>query len=343
MDSLNLDIQERVNLQSFSTMRLGGEARYFTVATMPGHLPEAIHWAQAQNVPWRIIGSGSNLIFTDEGFSGLVIHNAIKGISFINEGEMTLVQACAGEIWDDVVRLACEQKLYGMAELSLIPGTVGATPVQNVGAYGHEISEIVSSIEAYDTQTNTWATLGSKDCNFAYRSSIFNGSERGRYAIASVSYRLPHAPFGASMYDSLAAYLEQYHISDRDPLAIRNAVVAVRQNKLPNPERTPNTGSFFKNPIVSAAEATPMLSQYPKAPHFHLPDGTIKLSAGWLVEQAGLKGYANHGMKTYRKNALVVVNDHATTYAQLVTFRDEIISKVQELYGITLEQEPEIV
>jgi len=340
---MNLDIKENIDLKQFSTMRLGGIARYFTSVSMPGHLPEAIHWAKEQNLPWRIIGGGSNIIFTDEGFNGLIIHNEIKGVSIANDGDEVLLQAGAGENWDDVVRVACEQKLYGIAELSLIPGTVGATPVQNVGAYGREVSEILSSIEAYDTQTSNWVVFGPENCGFAYRTSIFNDSEKGRYAIASVSYRLSHHPLNTSTYESLAHYLDQYNINDREPLTIRNAVIAVRQSKLPNPEEIPNTGSFFKNPIVDPVEAAQLLGQYPKAPHFHLPDGRIKLSAGWLIDQAELKGYENHGLKTYRKNALVIVNDHATKFAELVAFRDEIASKVKERFGIQLTQEPEII
>lgn len=340
---MNLDIKENINLKLFSTMRLGGSARYFTNVSLPGQLPEAIHWAEERGLPWRIIGGGSNVIFTDEGFKGLIIHNEIKGLTFVEEANRTLVQAGAGEIWDNVVRVTCEKKLYGIAELSLIPGTVGATPVQNVGAYGREVSEILSAVEAYDSQTKTWVTLHPEDCGFAYRTSIFNESQKGRYAIASVSYYLSHQPLNTPVYDSLARYLEEYSISDREPLTIRNAVVAVRQSKLPSPDKIPNAGSFFKNPIVDALAAAPLLGQYPKAPHYHLADGRIKLSAGWLIDQAELKGYENHGLKTYRKNALVVVNEKATAYADLVKFRDEIVEKIRQRFGIILQQEPEVV
>lgn len=340
---MSVDIKENINLKLFSTMRLGGIARYFTNASLPGQLPEAIHWAEEHGLPWRLIGGGSNIIFTDEGFDGLIIHNEIKGVSFVDEGDHTLVQAGAGEIWDHIVRMACEKKLYGMAELSLIPGTVGATPVQNVGAYGREVSEILSAIEAYDSQENTWVTLKPEECGFAYRTSIFNTGQKGRYAIASVSYRLPHQPLNTPLYDSLARYIEEYKISDRDPLTLRNAVIAVRETKLPSPDKMPNTGSFFKNPIVEAIEAAPLLGQHPKAPHYHLADGRIKLSAGWLIDRSELKGYENYGMKTYRKNALVVVNNHATKYSELAAFRDEIIKKVQDRFGIILQQEPEII
>lgn len=338
-----IDIQENVELARYSTMRLGGQARYLTKVAMPGQLAEAVEWAKAGGVPWKIIGGGSNVIFTDDGFKGLIILNVIKGLLFIKEGDITVMQAAAGEVWDNVVRQACEKQFYGIAELSLIPGTVGATPVQNVGAYGREVSEILRSVEAFDTQTSSWVSLGPEDCGFSYRASVFNTTQKGRYAIASVSYTLSKKPLTTPTYESLGAYLDDYHISDRDPLTLRNAVIAVRQGKLPNPDKMANAGSFFKNPIVDSIEAAPLLGQYTTAPHFHLPDGRIKLSAGWLMEQAGLKGYANHGLKTYRKNALVVINESASSSADLVAFRDEIIQRVKDFSGITLQQEPETI
>jgi len=338
-----LEIKENVSLAEYSTMRLGGPARYFTKVTMPGQLAEAVEWARDNNAPWQVIGGGSNIIVTDKGFEGLIIFNAIKGVAFVAKDKYTILQAGAGENWDSVVRQASERQLHGIAELSLIPGTVGATPVQNVGAYGREVSEIISSVEAYDSHTKSWVTLSPEDCGFAYRSSIFNGSERGRYAIASVVYHLPHKAKAAPTYESLAEYLKQYNITEHDPLTIRNAVIAVRQSKLPNPDHVANTGSFFKNPIVDSQTAAPLLGANPKAPHFHLPDGRIKLLAGWLIDQTGLKGYADRGLKIYRKNALVIVNESAESYADLATFRDDIVLRVKDFSGITLEQEPEIV
>lgn len=338
-----LNVKKNVSLTRYSTMRLGGQARYFVKVAMTGQLRDAVHWAKEHKVPWRIIGSGSNVLFGDEGFKGLIILNEIKSVTFIEEADGCLLQAGAGENWDNVVRQACEKGLYGMAELSLIPGTVGATPVQNVGAYGREVSELLHSLEAFDTEADRWVTLRPEDCGFAYRSSIFNTTHKGRYAIVSVSYKLPLRPFSSPMYASLASYLKENRITERDPLTIRGAVSVIRQEKLPNPEKIANTGSFFKNPIVDAVSAAPLLGRFPKAPHFHLPDGRIKLSAGWLIEQAGLKNYANRGLRTYRKNALVIVNENAESFADLATFRDEIIGVVKASSGITLEQEPEII
>lgn len=338
-----LDVKENVSLARYSTMRLGGEARYFVRATMGGQIRDAVHWAREHNVPWKIIGGGSNILFTDKGFDGLVILNEIKGVSFVKQKGGTLVQAGAGENWDNLVRQVCEKGLYGMAELTLIPGTVGATPVQNVGAYGREISELMHSLEAFDTEEDAWVTLKSDDCGFAYRSSIFNSTQKDRYAIVSVTYKLPNKPFDTPMYAALSNYLKENRIKERDPLSIRGAVSVIRQEKLPDPDKIANTGSFFKNPIVDPETVAPLLGEHTEAPHFHLPDGSVKLSAGWLIDQAGLKNYAGSGVRTYRKNALVIINENASSYAALEAFRDEIIKKVKEFSGITLEQEPEII
>lgn len=337
------NIQKNVPLEKYSTMRLGGKAKYFLEASLGGQIRDAVKWAKAQNCEWRVIGEGSNVLFTDKGFDGLIILNRIKGVSFVKQKNGYLLQAGSGENWDNVVRQACEKGLYGMAELSLIPGTVGATPVQNVGAYGRETSELLQSVEALDSKTDNWVTLSAEDCKFAYRSSIFNTTEKGRYVITNVSYNLSSKPLPTPMYAALENYLEEQHVSQRDPLSIRGAVIVIRREKLPDPEETPNTGSFFKNPIVEPELAASILGEYPKAPHFHLPDGRIKLSAGWLIDQAGLKNYAGSGVRTYRKNALVIVNEGAASYAALEGLRNEIIKKVKEFCGITLEQEPEII
>jgi UDP-N-acetylmuramate dehydrogenase len=310
---------------------------------MGGQVKDAVNWAKENKVKWRVIGGGSNIIFTDEGFNGLIILNEIKGVTFLKEKQGYRLQAGAGENWDIVVRLACEKDLYGIAELSLIPGTVGATPVQNVGAYGREISDIMYSLEAYDTENEKWVTLMPEDCDFSYRSSIFNESDKGRYIIVNVTYMLSTRPLDTPVYASLKEYLNKFHIKDRSPLAIRGAVCVIRQEKLPDPSKIANTGSFFKNPIVEPEKAAKILGEYPDAPHFHLPDGKIKLSAGWLIEKAGLKNYAGDGVRTYKKNALVIINESATSYFSLEGFKEEIVKKVKEFSDITLSQEPEII
>ncbi len=332
-----------LSLADYSTLRLGGPARYFLDVTSATQLAEAIEWARLNKLAWQVIGGGSNIVFADEGFDGLIIRNKIKGIEIKEQGSATLLQAGAGESWDGVVQLSCEKGLYGLAELSLIPGTVGATPVQNIGAYGREISETLSHVEAYDSHTKTWKTLTAAQCKFSYRTSIFNSTEKHRYAIASVTYKLSHEPREAPLYASLAQYLEKYNVTARDPFTIRSAVIAVRQIRLPDPTRLPNLGSFFKNPIVDTMTASRIAKKHPDMPKYPAAHGSIKLAAGWLIEKANLKGYAAHGLYTYKENALVIVNDTAQSARDLFAFRDEIIARVQQQFGITLTQEPEIV
>ncbi|MBL8159034.1 UDP-N-acetylmuramate dehydrogenase [Candidatus Saccharibacteria bacterium] len=334
---------ENVPLSGYSTMRLGGPARYFTDVALPGQLSEAIEWARSNRLPWRVIGGGSNIVFEDAGFQGLIIRNRIRGVSFATDGQDVILQAGAGEHWDDIVRLSCERGLYGIAELSMIPGTVGATPVQNIGAYGREISEVLSSVTVYDSHDSSWKTLLPEDCRFAYRSSIFNSTEKGRYAIASVTYRLSLTPHGAPLYASLASYLSGFEIADHDPFTIRSGVIAIRMTKLPDPGKVANLGSFFKNPIISAVQAEKIMKKHPEMPVYPTADGRIKLAAGWLIEKAHLKGYENHGFCTYKENALVVVNKSSRSSSDLHAFRQEIITRIKAQFGVTLEQEPEII
>jgi UDP-N-acetylmuramate dehydrogenase len=337
----SMQIQTDVSLKDYSTMRLGGVADNLTIVESVQDLTDAAKWAQERNVPILVLGGGSNVIFSD-GYRGLVIINRIPGFDILaDDAVSTTIKIGAGENWDKIVARTVDMNLHGIEALSAIPGTAGATPVQNVGAYGAQISDTFVSLQAYDLQDHKIVTLSKSDCNFSYRHSIFKSPEHRRYIITSITLQLtkeaPQPPF----YASLQAYLDQHNITDYSVQAIRKAVVDIRAVKLPDPARVANTGSFFKNPIIPAAEAAVVLKQFPDAPHWDMPGGKVKMAAGWLIEQAGLRGYAAHGMKTYEHHALVLVNDHATSYDDLAAFRDEIINKVDEKFKIHLEQEPE--
>lgn len=334
---------EHVPLWTYSTMRLGGQARWLVTVHSVDELHYSITWAQRNGVPFLVLGGGSNVLFTDAGFPGLVVINAIMGFEVIHRGQETLLRVGAGESWDTVVARAVELQLSGIEALSLIPGTAGATPVQNVGAYGQDISQVLVELEAYDTETESMAILQNNACAFAYRKSIFNGDQKGRYAICSITLRLHKGQITPPLYATLQRYLDTHGIADRSPASIRKAVIAVRNEKLPDPTHTPNTGSFFKNPIITTEQFKTLSVQGDEVPHFVTPDGMIKIPAGWLIEQAGLKGYSAHGMKTYEENALVFVNHSAQSYADLLAFQAEIVAGVQSKFGIFLEQEPETI
>ncbi|EDK72329.1 UDP-N-acetylenolpyruvoylglucosamine reductase [candidate division TM7 genomosp. GTL1] len=249
----------------------------------------------------------------------------------------------AGEDWDSVVERSVTMGLSGIEALSAIPGTAGATPVQNVGAYGQEIASTLTELEAYDMKEKRFVVLKNADCGFAYRYSIFKSTENRRYIITSITLKLsriaPQPPF----YDSLQKYLDEHNITYFTPQVIRDAVIAIRKVKLPNPVLTPNTGSFFKNPIIEEWLLNELRKTYDDIPSYTMADGRFKVPAGWLIEHADLKGYAAHGMRVYDKNALVLINESASSYKDLEAFREEIINKVRDQFRITLEQEPELL
>ncbi len=338
-----MDIRKNVSLKDYSTMRLGGEAKALVTIRSKPELTDAIRYAEDNHLPWLLLGGGSNVIFS-AGFDGLVIVNAIPGLDIATEDETsTTIRIGAGEIWDKVVAYTVDSNLHGIESLSAIPGTAGATPVQNVGAYGAQISDTLVELEAYNTLTHQFVTLSKDDCGFAYRMSIFKSPTDRHYIITSITLKLtktnPEPPF----YDSLQRYLDEHQITDYTPHTIREAVRAIRAVKLPDPSIIANTGSFFKNPVIHKSQADTLLASFPNAPHWPMPGDQVKFAAGWLIEQAGLKGYEAHGMATYEHHALVLVNKSAKSYDDLAAFQKEIVSKVHDKFGISLEQEPELL
>lgn len=337
-----MDVLTNISLADYSTMRLGGTARALATVTSKEQLLEALEWTKKHRVNFLVLGGGSNVIFSD-GFDGLIILNRIPGFEVTETDNGVLIKIGAGENWDETVRRTVSLGLTGIEALSLVPGTAGATPVQNVGAYGQEIADAFVQLEAYDLGAGQFVTLNKEACGFRYRNSIFKDTSNRRYIITSITLRLQKANPKPPFYAALQRYLDEHHITEFTPQAIRDAVIAIRTKKLPDPAKLPNTGSFFKNPIVDTEQFSQLAKNYPDIPHWDTKDGRIKLSAGWLIEHAGLKGYAAHGMKTYEHNALVAINEHASSYAQLKKFKDEIATKVQERFGVQLEQEPELI
>lgn len=341
-----MDIQRNVSLQDYSTMRLGGIVAYFVAVHSKDELLEALDWAGKNNLPVIMIGGGSNIVWRDEGFQGLLIVNQIMGFDErFEDGQNYYVTVGAGENWDSVVARAVEKGMTGIEALSLIPGTAGATPIQNVGAYGQEIATTLVSVEAYDSLKKEFVTLPGSELGFRYRTSIFKTSARGRYFITAIRLHLvrgnPQPPF----YRAVEDYFNQHGAHDITPHAVRSAVVAIRESKLPDPELVANNGSFFANPIVDNQQFEQIIAAYPDIPHWPTDDGRIKLPAAWLVEKAGFKGLhdAETGMSTWPQQALVLINEHANSTAQLLAFKQKIIDKVGELFGVTLEQEPELL
>ena len=336
-----MDIHTNIPLKNYITMKIGGNARFMTEARTTDEVAAVYRNAKTQNLPVFIIGGGSNVIAKDEGFAGIVVRMRIPGFQIVADDiNSTTISIGAGEDWDSVVKRAVDMRLSGIEAMSAIPGTAGATPIQNVGAYGQEIADTLQSVQAYDSREDKFVTLTNDDCRFAYRQSIFRDESVGRYVITSITLKLsknlPTPPF----YDALQKYLDENNIQIFTQEIIRNAVIAIRNSKLPDPRILPNTGSFFKNAIVENWQLDALRAINPDIPLFEMGDGRYKVPAGWLIEQVGLKGQLLHGMRVYDKNALVLVNESATSYNDLLAARDEIIGKVRDKFRIQIEQEP---
>lgn len=339
-------ILDNVPLNAYSTMRLGGVAAHLVEITSRFDVQKAVAWARERQLPWIVIGHGSNIIWKDEGFDGLVIVNKIEGFEQYDEdSELTYLTVGAGEIWDEVVRRAVEQNLSGIETLSLIPGTAGATPVQNVGAYGTEIADVLVTLEAYDAKEEKLITLRGSDCEFSYRNSRFKSTDKNRFIITSVTLRLARTQMKPPFYSSLQSYLNENNVSDSSPNTIRNAVIAIRSSKLPDPALHPNNGSFFKNPIVSRGIANNLIGDHPEITYWDTSEGGVKLSAAWLVEQAGFKDVHDEitGIGTWPKQSLVLVNENAKSTQDLLDFKQRIVTAVKQKFGVELQQEPELL
>lgn len=339
-------IQDNVPLQAYSTMRLGGTAAYLSEVNDRFELPRLMAWAKENTLPVLMIGDGSNVIWRDEGFPGLVLVNRIMRFEVYQQDEtLTYLTVGSGENWDSVVARSVSMGLNGIAELSLIPGTAGATPIQNVGAYGREISDTLMTVEAFDSQTNVFVTLPASECSFGYRTSRFKTTNKGRYFITGITLMLRKENSPPPYYDAVKTYLQDKNITNPLPIDIRGAVIEIRSTKLPDPKLVANNGSFFANPLIPQADLVPLRAAFPSIKYWATGDSTVKISAAWLIEQAGFKDVhdAETGMSTWSKQPLVLVNEHANSTADLLHFKEKIVDAVQAKFGIALEQEPELL
>lgn len=344
-------ILQNVDIAPYTTFRLGGPARYFAIATSSADLPALFKFAADNNVKTFILGGGSNIVVTDEPLEILVIKMEIDGIEIVDppaDGKLkySLVKAGAGVEWDKLVAWAVKKNLAGIEALSAIPGTCGAAPVQNIGAYGAEFKDVCESVEVYDTKNSSSITLSNKDCKFTYRDSIFK-REPGRYVITNIIIKL--TPHSAKAPRGHFVKIPDYPgVKDKLPASptladIRKAITEIRWNKLPKPSEVANVGSFFKNPIVDKKTFKEMEKKWPNIVNFPAENNKIKIGAGWLIDQCGLKGFTRDSLSTYQNNALVIVNNGQATFDELLAFVQEITRTVNNKFGITLEVEPILV
>ncbi|MDQ2819365.1 MAG: UDP-N-acetylmuramate dehydrogenase [Pseudomonadota bacterium] len=328
------------SLQHFNTFGIAARARHFVDITSTSQLAAVLADPTLSALPRLVLGGGSNLLFTRD-FDGLVLRMANLGKEIVgHENGCTLVRAAAGEHWHGFVQWTLQQGLGGMENLSLIPGTVGASPIQNIGAYGAEIKDTFHSLTAFDTATGATRTMTAADCQFGYRDSIFKHAGGAGLIIVDVTFALPDAWQPNIRYAELANALSAAGLLHPTPQQVSDTVVAIRRRKLPDPAVIGNAGSFFKNPVVSRAQCAALLEQFPDLVHHVQADGTEKLAAGWLIDQCGWKGKSLGAAGVYPKQALVLVNNGGVTGAEVVALAAAIRADVLQRYGVTLEAEP---
>lgn len=327
---------ENVPLAAHTTLGLGGPARFWAELTTDDDIPAALDWAESRGLEAVPLGSGSNLLAADRGFDGLILHLALRGLDWQPSGR---IRSAAGEDWDALVAASVARGCAGLECLSGIPGSVGATPVQNVGAYGQEVAETITTVRAWDRRDRAWVTLANSDCAFAYRSSRFNTADRGRFIISAVEFQLRPGGAPTLRYPEL----QRSAIPGASLAQVRSAVLALRRSKAmllePGEPDSRSAGSFFKNPVLTRAQAAAVTG----APQFPDPSGGVKIPAAWLIEHSGFaKGFSlpGSGIRLSRKHVLALVNDGSGTAEQALALARHIRQAVETRCGIRLETEP---
>ncbi|QNA99382.1 UDP-N-acetylmuramate dehydrogenase [Massilia sp. Se16.2.3] len=338
-----LPIEHDVSLQAFNTFGLPARARRYLRVSDPAQLDGLRQDPEAASLPRFVLGGGSNVLLTRD-VEALVLHMAIPGREIVGEeGDAVLVRAGAGENWHAFVDFTLSQGLGGLENLSLIPGTVGAAPIQNIGAYGLEIKDVFHSLTTYDLASGARRVLAAADCRFGYRDSLFKHPEGADLVVLDVTFALPRAWRPNLRYAELAQAAEAAGLADPTPRQVSDLVVAIRRRKLPDPADIGNAGSFFKNPVVSAAQCTALLERFPQLVHHAQPDGSEKLAAGWLIDQCGWKGKNLGAAGVYPRQALVLVNNGGATGAEVQALARAIQDDVLARFGVALEPEPVFV
>ncbi len=344
----NLRILEEIDLKQFTTFRMGPKAQYFAVVKSLADLEKALAFAKDKQLPVLILGSGSNLILSQENIlEAVVIKMEIAGFEVLaDDDKFVTLKIGAGENWDAVVRRAVEMNLVGIEAMSWIPGTAGATPIQNVGAYGREIADVLVSLDAYEKATGKVRAFTREECEFKYRDSAFKNKLKDQFVITSITIQLSKfesAKLEMPNYPGVKKYFEEKEITEPSLQQIRQAIIDIRNIKLPDPREVASVGSFFKNPIVTSETYEAIKEKYPNVIAFALETGEYKIGAGWILETLGLKGKEFDSLMFYPNNALVVVNKGGANYSQLMSLIYEVQKQVKDEFGIRLEMEPLVI
>jgi len=332
-------LQQNISLQSFNTFHISETTQWFARFDSTEILQQLLQNPTIQHLPKLVLGGGSNILFT-KPFKGVVLKNEIKGIEKIKEdNDYVYLQVGAGEHWHQFVQYCVQHNWGGVENLSLIPGCVGAAPIQNIGAYGVEVKDVIESVEAYDVVENKFIYLLNKECHFGYRDSVFKHNYKHTHIITSVIFRLHKYPIFNIQYGAIQHELEQMQVKHLSIQAISEAVIHIRQSKLPDPAVLGNAGSFFKNPTINIIQFESLQQEHPTIVGYPTSNNHIKIAAGWLIEQCGWKGYRKGNVGCYEHQALVVVNYGNASGQEVYDFSENIIQSVQKKFGILLERE----
>jgi UDP-N-acetylmuramate dehydrogenase len=338
-----MNIQQHYSLKQLNTFGINATCSYFTEASTAEELKSILSLPQFKHIPKLILGGGSNILFTQD-FDGLVIKNNIKGIILLGEDESYYyVKAGAGVVWHDLVLYCINNNYGGLENLSLIPGSVGAGPIQNIGAYGVEIKDYLLELEALEIETLSVKTFSNVDCKFGYRNSVFKTSLKNKYIITSVTYRLLKNPVLNTSYGAIEQELQQMGVKNKSIKAISDAVCNIRNSKLPNPAVLGNAGSFFKNPEITEMEYNTLKDKHPNIVGYNAEPGKVKVAAGWLIEQCGWKGKTLGHAGVHKNQSLVLVNYGQASGNEIYNLSEQIIESVKNTFGILLEREVNIL
>jgi UDP-N-acetylmuramate dehydrogenase len=329
---------ENYNLKPHNTFGVKASARYFFEFTESEDLNTFVQSNEIwRDLPLFVLGGGSNVLFQRD-FEGLVLHPNVPGIFMVREDRQNIwFEVGAGEIWDDFVKYCVDYGVGGVENLSLIPGSVGAAPVQNIGAYGQEVSNVIELVKGYDIQQKTFLEFPAENCEFAYRNSLFKRELKNRFVITSVMFRLDKFPEFNLKYGQVEEKVNE--LGEVNLQNIRQAVIDIRSSKLPDVNELGNAGSFFKNPVVNAEVAEKIRQNFPDIPVYPVNENETKLAAGWLIEKAGWKGRREGNVGVHEKQALVLVNYGNATGKEIFDFSEKILDAVKEKFGIALERE----
>ena len=337
-----MTVQENISLKKYNTFGIEASARYYAEITSVQELVTLISDDRFKNSTRLVLGGGSNLLLT-KNYDGLVIKNAIKGVELIKEdSDYYYVKVAAGEVWHDFVMYCVKNNFAGVENLSLIPGCVGASPIQNIGAYGVELKDVLYELEAFNINEQKIKSFTNKECLFGYRDSIFKSKEKNKYIITSVTFKLKKMAVYNTKYGAIEKELESMGVKELSIAAISKAVCNIRSSKLPDPAKIGNAGSFFKNPEVSKAKYEFLKGMFPEIVAYPTESGTIKLAAGWLIEQCGWKGKRVGDAGVHIDQALVLVNYGNAKGKEIYDLSEKMLLSVNEKFGVMLEREVNI-